>query len=244
MASTHTSIALPLFRLFLSTVATRGRLIVLGLLAAIGPAIGIAINRGTSTSRERTEAWAVVASNYGMTLLAGVGSLMVAAAVLGTLAEDSTLVYVWLRPIARWKLAVVAWLAAVAIVLPLATTSLLFGGALAGATANATMGGVAGVVLAVSAYGAMFTWLGLRTKRPLSWGLGYVLVWEGFVARAGSGAARLAVASYTRSILARAADVELRLADRAQWTSVVIPLVVTALGLALATRRLARADVA
>ena len=83
MASTHTSIALPLFRLFLSTVATRGRLIVLGLLAAIGPAIGIAINRGTSTSRERTEAWAVVASNYGMTLLAGVGSLMVAAAVLG-----------------------------------------------------------------------------------------------------------------------------------------------------------------
>ena len=122
--------------------------------------------------------------------------------------------------------------------------SLLLGGLFAGASNQATLGGVGAAILAVSAYGAVFTWLGLRTKRPLSWGLAYVLVWEGFVARAGNGAARLAVASYTRSILARAAHVELRLANRAQWTSLVLPLIVTVLGLILTTRRLRRTDVA
>ena len=55
--------------------------------------------------------------------------------------------------------------------------------------------------LAVVAYGGIFTWLGLRVRRALVWGLAYILLWEGFVAIAGEDAPRLAVRAYTRSVL-------------------------------------------
>ena len=57
------------------------------------------------------------------------------------------------------------------------------------------------------------------------WGLLYILIWEGFVAQANASAARLAIRSYTRSLLAETADVYLRLADIAVAAAWLVPLV-------------------
>ena len=230
-----------LFRLLLGSVATRGRLILLILLGVVPLAVGFLLG---ANSDEPTRAWAPFASNYGLTLLAGVGSLVVASATLGAPSEDGTLVYLWLRPIARWRLAVAAYGAALTVMIPLVTIALGVGAALARTPARTVSASISSGILAIAAYSAGFTWLGLRVKRPLAWGLGYILIWEGFVARAGHGAARLAVAAYTRTVLARASGVSLRLADQAAWASVAVPLAVAAVGLWLTARRLARADVA
>jgi ABC-2 type transport system permease protein len=85
--------------------------------------------------------------------------------------------------------------------------------------------------------------LGLRVRRALVWGLLYILIWEGFVALAGAGAARLAVRSYTRSVLADVTGVELRLATVGPTTAVVVPVLVAVAGLALTTWRLRTMDV-
>ena len=53
----------------------------------------------------------------------------------------------------------------------------------------------------------------------------YILIWEGFVAQANASAARLAIRSYTRSLLAETADVYLRLADVAVVAAWLVPLV-------------------
>jgi hypothetical protein len=76
------------------------------------------------------------------------------------------------------------------------------------------------------------------------WGVAYVLLWEGFVSAAGKNAARLAVRSYTRSILADFGDVELRLGDISPAYALIVPLVVAALAFLITTRRLHRTEVA
>src|SRR5690606_37553551 len=105
-------------------------------------------------------------------------------------------------------------------------------------------GTVASCALGAVAYGAGFTWLGLRVRRALVWGLTYILVWEGFVARAGATAARLSLRTYTRSLLARVADGPERFVEVSAVAAVVVPLVVAVAATALAVRRLARQDVA
>ncbi len=76
------------------------------------------------------------------------------------------------------------------------------------------------------------------------WGLAYILIWEGFVARAGDTSARLAVRAYSRSILSELTDVPLRLADIGFGAAVAVPVLVAVAATALASRRLARQDVA
>ena len=97
--------------------------------------------------------------------------------------------------------------------------------------------------VAVVVYSAVFVALGLRVKRALMWGLLYILIWEGFVAQANASAARLAIRSYTRSLLADTADVYLRLANVAPAAAWIVPLVVAVIAAGYATWRLSRQDV-
>ena len=83
---------------------------------------------------------------------------------------------------------------------------------------------MASAIVAVVAYCGLFTWLGLRVRRALPWGLAYILIWEGFVAAAGAGASRVALRAYTRSMLSEITGQDLRLADMAMPVAVLVPL--------------------
>jgi ABC-2 type transport system permease protein len=98
--------------------------------------------------------------------------------------------------------------------------------------------------VAVVAYGAIFVLLGLWIRRALLWGLAYILLWEGFVAIAGENAQRLAIRSYTRSLLSDITGVKLFLAGIGKAASIVVPLVVTLVAFALTAWRLRRTEVA
>ena len=84
----------------------------------------------------------------------------------------------------------------------------------------------------------------VRVKRSLLWGLFYVFIWEGFVSRAGETASRLAIRSYTSSVLAEATGFSLRLADISSPYRYLVPLLVLAAALAYASHRLRVQDVA
>ena len=71
------------------------------------------------------------------------------------------------------------------------------GGALVGA-ASATL-------LAAVAYSAIFVLLGLVTNRSLVWGIGYLLIFESFVARGGESLGAISIHAQAVSVLARAA---------------------------------------
>ena len=89
----------------------------------------------------------------------------------------------------------------------------------------------------------MFTLFGVWLKRFIVWGLAYILIWEGFIAQAGAGVARVALRKYTRSILVDRTGADLDLADFGLVTGIVVPLVVAVVALGLAAWRLSNQDI-
>ena len=231
-----------LYRLFLSTIATRGRIIGLVALGLVTVVVGFAI--GANDISDHLDDGTNMIANLGLSLVAPVVTLVLASSVLGDTNEDGTLVYLWLRPVSRWRLAVASSLAALTVSLPIVVIPLTVaaaatkgGGALVGATAVSC-------TIAVVAYTGIFTFLGLRVKRAMAWGLAYILVWEGFVARAGSGTGFVSIRYHTRSLLSRMADGPHRLINVSVPTSILVPLIASAICIVLTTRRLQRQDVA
>ena len=230
-----------LTRLFIGQTVTKARLALVGGLGLILPLVSLLL---AARADRPIEGWVFFSSNYGLAVFIAIGALVVATAPLGNMAEDGSLVYVWLRPVSRLAIALAAIVSSLVVLLPLVAAATLSSGLIVGAPGKAIGGALAGALLAAAAYVGGFTLLSLLTRRPLPWGLAYILIWEGFVARAGAGAARLALASYARSLLSHASGVSLRLADRAGWTSVAVPLVFLAASSLLCGRRLRYIDVA
>jgi ABC-2 type transport system permease protein len=231
-----------IYRVTLRTQARKGRLAALAILGLVGVVVGLAV--GLSDVREPLRAATNMINAFGLSLYAPVVTLVFASASLGDPAEDGTLVYFWLRPVPRWQIVAGTYLATLTVALPLVLVSLGLSAALSGAGHGLVRGTLVSATLAVIAYGGIFTWLGLRVRRALVWGLAYILLWEGFVASAGKSASRLAVRAYTRSVLARATGVDLKLGNVSAFFAVAVPIAIGVVWAALTVRRLRRAAVA
>jgi len=231
-----------LYRLFLSSVLTRGRVIGLLVLSSVSILIGVAI--GASDMADPLDDGTLMIANFGLSLVAPVVSLVFASSVLGDPNEDGTLVYLWLRPVPRWTIAAAAALAALTIAAPIVVVPLTVAAAAVGAGPELTSATAAACAVAVASYTGLFTWLGLRIKRALPWGLAYILIWEGFVANAGGGAATLSVRAHTKSVLSRLADGPERLVESSMTTAILLPLAAAVAAVLLTVRRLHRQDVA
>lgn len=230
-----------LYRLFLSTQVTRGRLLGLLALGAAGIALGYAV--GANAAADPIDDGTILISAYGLGLFVPVTTLVFASSVLGDPDEDGTLVYLWLRPVARWRIVVAALAATLTVSIPVTVVPMVVAAALTGAGAPLVQGAAAACLVATVAYCGVFTWLGLRVRRALVWGLAYILIWEGFVARAGDNPSRLAIRANARSLLTHISGGPERLIAVSDTTAVVVPLLAAAVAVALTIRRLTRQDV-
>jgi ABC-2 type transport system permease protein len=231
-----------LYRLFLRTQVTRTRVLSLGALSASGVLLGWAI--GLPRVRNHLTFGTNFIDTFGLSLLIPLVCLIFASSMFGDLTDDGTLVYLWLRPLSRLKLVLAAVLASFSVCFPIAVPALVVAAALTGAGRDlviATL--IAGTVTTV-AYVCAFVALGLRVKRPLVWGLLYIFIWEGFIARGSYTAAKFAIRSYGSSILFDATGVKLVLGLFDKSWSIIVPLVIGVVAIAYATRRLHRQDVA
>jgi ABC-2 type transport system permease protein len=232
----------PLYRLFLSTQATKGRLIGLLALGAVAVVLGFSIH--ANSAADPIDDGTILMSAYGLGLFVPVATLVFASSVLGEPNEDGTLVYLWLRPIARWRIVGAALAATLTVTLPVVVVPMVAAAAVTGAGAPLVKGTLAACVVATVAYAGVFTWLGLRVKRALVWGLAYILIWEGFVARAGANPSRLAIRANARSLLTHISGGPHRLIEVSAPTAVILPLVAFVVAVVLTVRRLTRQDVA
>jgi ABC-2 type transport system permease protein len=230
------------YRIILRTQVSLGRIAFLALLASVGLVVGLAI--GVGDVFDRLDAGTNLINAFGLSLYAPVATLVLASAALSDPIDDGTMVYLWLRPMGRWKIGLGALLATWTVTLPLVLVPMVGMAVLSGGGPSLVRGTLLAGSLAVIAYGALFVLLGLWVRRALIWGLAYILLWEGFVAIAGDNAQRLAIRSYTRSLLSDATGVDLFLADISVSASVVVPLVVAALAFGLTAWRLRRMEVA
>ncbi len=227
-----------LYRLLLRLQVTTLRILGIAALGLVAVLLALAV-RGDSDSLRAT---AEIVLGYGLGIVLPLAVAWLATSSIGELVDDRLLVYLWLKPVPRWQLPTAATLATVSIVAPLVGVPLILAVVVAGAT-ELIAAVAAATVVATLAYAGLFVAAGLWLRRALWWTLLYVLVWENGLARAVDGAARLSIASYAQSLVADAADLRLSYADRSLLASVVVPLVVAALGLALAVVRYRRAEV-
>jgi ABC-2 type transport system permease protein len=231
------------YQLLVRQLITRGRVIALlavGLgVVAVAWAVGVA-----DDIEDPKEAAVGVIAGLGFSTVVPIVSLVFASASLGDAREDGTLVYLWLRPMDRWPVVVGAYLAAVTASLPITVVPLSVAAGLSGGGGDLVTATVLASVVGVLAYSGLFVLFGLLVKNSIVWGLGFILVWEGLIATFASSAADLTIAAYNRSIVTSITEVDIELADRTLGVGIVVPLVVAAVSLVLASRRLRSMDVA
>lgn len=217
-----------------------GRIVALTALSSVAVIAGFA--QGASDTSNLDDAVAMIAA-LGFAVVVPVVALVFGGASLGDLREDKTLVYLWLRPIDRWPIVLGAALAAMTLAAPIALLPLLAGAALTGVGSGIVVGTLIAGVVGIVSYVAVFTLLGVVLRRFIVWGLAYILIWEGFIAQAGPGVARVAIRKYTRSILVDRTGADLDLADFSLAVGVVVPLVIAVAAIAVAAWRLGNQDI-
>jgi len=232
-----------LYRMLVQSLTTRGRLIAMGALGFVGILLSILVRTSSPFNRPDT-AYSLIDS-YGLSVLVPVVSLVFASAVLGDPAEDGTLVYLWLRPVPRWRLAVAACAAALTLSIPLAVVPVIVAAVLSGVGGRLVLGAAAGALLGSVAYTAVFVGLGLRVRRALAWGLAYLLIWEEAVARVAKGAARLSISVTSRTVDARLAGHDpLPRNAMSMPVAVLVPVLAAVAAVAVTTRSLNRGEIA
>lgn len=229
---------LAVYRVILRTQLSPARLLVLAGLGGVAVLLAFTARAADDTVEVATQTIA----NFGINIFAAFIALSLGSAALGNLVEDRTLVYLWLRPVSRHSIATAAMAAVLTVVAPILVVVMTVAAVITGvddlvaATAVAT-------ALAVFAYSGIFLALGLRFKRSLLIGLGYIAIWELLMSRLGDWFARLSIRSYPMSILSDATDVSMRLADRSTLTSYIVPLAVSVAGLLYTSWRLNRTEI-
>ncbi len=234
-------------RVIVRQLLTVGRSLALGALGAavilVAWAVGASESSSTTAADELDTALASIVT-LGFAAVIPVVTLVFAGAALGDMREDATLVYLWLRPMDRWPIVLGAVGAAITVslpftVLPVAVAAAMFGVG-SELVASTIIAGCVGVV----AYSAVFVLFGLLVKNSISWGLAYIIVWEGVAAGFGTFANRMAIRGYTGSILNDRLDGSLSLADLSQGQAILSATLISIVAVVVASARLNRLDVA
>lgn len=174
-------------------------------------------------------------------------ALIVGTAAIGSEIDDGTAVYLMIKPIARWRIAlakiVVATSMTAILVLPaIVLTGLLLNGA-RGDTLASTGAFVLACLVGGSAYASAFVALSAFTSRALLLGLAYVLLWEGVLAGLLEGTKFLSIRQATLG-LASALGVDVPGGEPLTLTiSTLVLALVLAGSLVLASWRLARFEI-
>lgn len=232
-----------LFTMLVRSLATRGRMLAMGGLGFLAVLLAILVRNSSPLDRPDT-AYRLV-DGYSLSVLVPVVALVFASAALGDPAEDGTLVYLWLRPLPRWQLALAAGAAALAISVPVAVVPTVVAAVLCGVGGRFVLGATCGALLAATAYTAVFVGLGLRVRRALAWGLAYLVIWEQAVARVAKGAARLSISVTSRTLDARLAGHDpLPRNAMSMPVAVLVPVVATLMAVAFTARSLDRGEIA
>ncbi len=216
--------------------ASRGRLAAIGAAGALVVALAVAILLGDGSAAAARE----LVTEAGFGLLVPVTAVVFGTSVLGDPAEDGTLGYLLTTPQPRWRLATPALAATMVTAVPMAAVPLVVALAVNGVDGT-TVGAVAiASSLAAMAYSAVFTALGIRFRHALLAGLLYVAIWEGVVARFGTGLARVSIRQYALSVVAGMRGDAPPTGGVAPVTGVVVLLAVTLVGAAVTTWLLRR----
>ena len=186
--------------LSLRQLTGKWRVILIVLLALIP--IGLAFVPGADDAESRGDFIDGLLDGLLVGVIMPLVTIALATAAFGNEIEDKTLSYVFLKPVARWRIAIPKFLASVIIAAPLAVVS----GAVStyiglDGDLRTTMAVTLALLVGVVTYASVFTWAGLITTRALPFAIVYVFLWEGLLSTFIGGIRYLSVRGYTLAIM-------------------------------------------
>lgn len=223
------------------------RRMLLALLAAAAPVLVAAVYRLAGGGQD--DAWSAdLLDGVVITTLLPLVALIFGTSVIGSEIDDGTIVYLLVRPVARWQV-VLAKLAVAAVATALIVGASAVISVLLSVPTSTGVGtaasGLVGVAFGSLVYAAIAVALSLVTTHALIVGLIYVYIWEGVIAGLFTGTRLLSVHQY---VLGVAAALDPTQPSGLPWhldlsTSVMLGTVVMLAAFAIAARRLMRFQV-
>lgn len=158
----------------------------------------------------------VVTARLLVAIVLPLAALLLSTATLGDEVEDQTLVYLVLKPIARWRIVAPKLLATIiGVAVPvslsgIACSLLITEGDLATSLVTAV-----GITAGAAAYCTVFTWGGLVSRQAIIFGLAYVFLWEVSITELFAGLRFLSIRQFTLGVIQGVDDQRLQIRDAA-----------------------------
>jgi len=232
----------PLVRVTVQSLLGRRRILLMLLLVALPVLVGLAIRLGGG----RADA-AVILDTLVIRTVLPLVALVIGSAALGSEIEDGTVVYLLVKPVPRWVVALAKIVVAVGLTLVLTVPPMLVTAVLIGTATGGSLGPSLAFVLAAiaggAAYASVFTTLGALTTRALVVGLAYTLLWEGVLAGLLEGTRFLSIRQATLGIAAALGGRDPDVASLEPTVSLVVLVLAIASSFVLATVALQRFQV-
>ena len=190
----------PLLDVTIRGLLGRRRSILLVLLAGLPVLIALLVR----VSGGRSDADRVLDTLVVRTVMPLV-ALIFGTAAIGSEIDDGTAVYLMIKPIPRWRIALSKILVAAGLTALLIVPAVIITGALLGSRTDTTttiVGFSVACLVGGSAYAAAFVALSVFTTRALLLGLAYVLIWEGVLSGLLEGTKFLSIRQATLGIAA------------------------------------------
>ncbi len=225
------------YGLLLKTQLSPARVLGIAALGAVSILLGVL----TRFDADSAQASADAVGAYGLGLALPLATLWLGTLVLGDLVEDRLLVYLWLKPVARWQLPLAAVLATATLVVPLMVLPIAVTPLVAGAPEVVPAAFLA-AALAALAYSGIFVAAGLWFRRAAWWGLAFVLLWENALAYLAEGFSRFTVVGWAGAVLEGASDVSAPVDAGSLAAGVVVLVAVAVAGWLVAVVRYRRGE--
>ena len=194
---------IPIFQLTMHQLIRRRRYIIVLLVSVIPILMGVLVAMvGGATPDEIDEAHDFVTAWLIIGVVLPIAALLLSTATLGDEVEDQTLVYLMLKPIARWRIVLPKLLATViGVATPVAFSGLIASLLITDGDLVAALVTAAGLTVGAITYSVIFTWGGLVSRQAIIFGLGYAFLWEASISDLFSGLRFLSVRQYTLGVI-------------------------------------------
>jgi ABC-2 type transport system permease protein len=200
---------------------------------------------GTAGTRDRTGAYEVLVGNLLLPLVVALVALVLGVNAFGDERDEGTLGLLLATTLARPRIVLAKYVAAVTVVwlacLPATLACLALGTATRLELGTIAWSLLLSSALASAAYVALFTLLSLLLSRAVLVGLAYLVLWEGLLAGTAPAFRNLSVGAYGNRIAgAPWVDAPFAMADTSVVVAVVTLIAVTVLAVGAAAVRLPR----
>jgi ABC-2 type transport system permease protein len=211
------------------------------LLFALPPLVLLFVTIALKLGHAERATWpADIVGDFGFTVVLPLTALIIGTSVLGAEIDDGSVIHLLATPVPRWVVIGSKYVVATVLTMIFAAVPELLAGMIAtGGATKLAIGVFVGALAGSVMYNAIFVMLSVVTTRAIAVGLGYVLVWEALLTNFVSGARLLSIGQYSLGV---AGSIATNVGLNPQinlGTAVVMGVIVTAVALVVAARRLA-----